>query len=172
MGWLLWAIIALVAMFGLVAFKGAPYVPTKRKPLQRAFDHLYQLSTKDLLVDIGSGDGVVLRIAAARGARSVGYEINPLLVIVSRLLSRSSLITVQLANYWNVTFPPETTIVYTFGDSRDIVKMYKKAEDAAYEHKKIIYFMSFGFNVPTKKHVKYDGHFYLYKINYLHLDKA
>ena len=160
----LWIVLVVVLLFGFTVFRGAPYVPTKRRLLDRAFKELYPLSEKDLLVDIGSGDGVVLRAAARYGARAVGYEINPLLVLISKFISRGTLIEVRLADFWHTDLPKETTIIYTFGETRDIGRMYEKAEFTATTHKKEIYFMSFGFDVPGKKPVKYDGSFYLYRI--------
>lgn len=164
MGWWLWPAIAVVALFGLIVLRGAPYVPTKKRQLERALDSLYPLSDKDVLVDIGSGDGIVLRAAAKRGARAIGYELNPLLVLVSKALCRSPLISIRLADFWFVTLPRETTVVYTFGESRDIARMYQKAARAARQHKKEIYFMSFGFPVPGAKIHKQDGSFFLYKL--------
>ena len=105
-----------------------------------------------------------MRAAAIRGAKAVGYEINPILVLVSRILSRSQLIKIRFGDFWYAEFPRETTIIYTFGESRDISRMYEKAELTAVMHEKELYFMSFGFKVPNVKHVKYDGTFYLYRI--------
>lgn len=165
-------LITIFFLFGFVVFRGAPYVPTKKTPLHNAFDKLYRLSSKDLLVDIGSGDGMVLREAASRGARAVGYELNPLLVIISRAISRNSLISIHLADYQKVVFPKETTIVYTFGDSRDIARMYKKTAQQALNLKKDLYFLSFAFSVPGVPYLRHDGQFYLYKIKYLHTSEA
>ena len=164
MEWWLWLLLAVVALFGLVVLRGAPYVPTQRKVLDKAFDKLYPLGEGDVLVDIGCGDGVVLRAAAARGARAVGYELNPLLVLLAKLLSRSPLITVKLADFWRVELPPETTVIYTFGESRDIARMYRKAEETAGRHKTTIAFISFGFAVPGREPVGYDGSCYLYRV--------
>tara|TARA_B100001245_G_scaffold108033_2_gene78866 strand:+ start:629 stop:1126 length:498 start_codon:yes stop_codon:yes gene_type:complete len=159
-----WIVAGITVLFGFVVARGAPYVPTRRKLIDKALTDLYPLSDKDVLVDIGSGDGMVLRAAARRGARAIGYELNPVLVVVSKLLSRSSLVSVRLADFWFVTLPLETTIIYTFGDSRDIKKMYHKAEQTASKHKKNLYFMSFGFAVPGKKPLRRDHSFYLYKV--------
>lgn len=169
-----WLIIVLIVVlaFGAIVLRGAPYVPTKRKLLERAFDKLYPLTKDDVLVDIGSGDGIVLRAAADRGARAIGYELNPILVVISRLLSRDPRISIRLADFWHVALPPETTIVYTFGESRDIKRMFEKAAQAALVHKKELYFMSFGFPVPGEKEEKYDGSFYLYRIKPLQRRRA
>jgi spermidine synthase len=57
----------------------------KKSILNLAFHELYQLTENDNFVDIGSGDGVVLREASKIGARAVGFEINPILVFISTL---------------------------------------------------------------------------------------
>jgi len=115
----------IVILFGVVSFSGAPYVPSHRKYVQRAFDH-FGLGSKDVLVDVGSGDGVVLRIASRYGAKAVGYEINPILVGVSRLLSvRDERVSVLMLNFWRVQLPEATTIVYAFSVSRDEKKLTK-----------------------------------------------
>ena len=164
MTWWFVLLLMVVLLFGLVVFRGAPYVPTKRRSLEKAFDELYPLTNKDTLVDIGSGDGVVLRAAARRGAKAIGYELNPILVVVSRLLSRSPLVTIRLADFWHVTLPATTTVVYTFGETRDIKRMYAKVQKTAVQHNREIFFISFGFPVPDIKPVKYDGSFYLYRV--------
>ena len=120
----------IILLFGFVVFFGAPYVPSQKKYIRRAFDDVYKLSKKDHLVDIGSGDGVVLRVAAQYGAKATGYEINPALVGISRLLSlRYPKVTTKLANAWTANFPDDTTIVYIFSvrrDGRKITKMMQR----------------------------------------------
>lgn len=163
-----WLIVPAVILgfFLLTAFRGAPYVPTHRRNLKRAFTDVYPLSKKDMLVDIGSGDGVILRYAAMQGARAVGYEINPILVIISRLLNRKfgNQTEVKLADFWLAKLPDETTIVYTFGDTRDIDRIFNKVQDEATRLRRPLYFMSYGFKVKGQKEVKQDDSFQLYKI--------
>lgn len=162
---MIWVAIAVVMLFGFVVFFGAPYVPSKRSEVKRAFTELYPLGENDLLVDIGSGDGVVLRQTAARGAKAVGYEINPLLVFISRWLSRSSSkVTVYLASFWRAEFPAETTVVYVFGDSRDIAKMTRKVEEEAARLGRSLYFISYAIAVPGRMPEKQVGAHYLYKL--------
>lgn len=124
--------ITLFLLFGLTVFRGAPYVPSQRRYIERAFDSLYKLSAKDVLVDIGSGDGVVLRIAARKGARAVGYELNPILVVISRLLARGNRrISVRLTDFWFAPLPDDTTVIYLFGVTRDRKRMTKKLQREA-----------------------------------------
>lgn len=126
----LWVVIgAVVLVFGWVAFRGAPYVPTHRTQLTRAFTELYPLSPSDVLVDMGSGDGVVLRAASRYGARAIGYELNPILVILSKLISRGDKkVEVRLADLWLSSLPSDTTVVYMFTVSRDLRKLAKKLQ--------------------------------------------
>ncbi|MDB5186842.1 MAG: hypothetical protein JWM07_314 [Candidatus Saccharibacteria bacterium] len=168
-----WLLFAVVVIFGFVVFRGAPYVPSRKKELAKAFDELYRLSAKDVLVDIGSGDGIVLREAAKRQARAIGYELNPVLVVISQMLSRRQpLVETCLADFWFVRLPPETTVVYVFGESRDITKMAKKVADEAKRLKKTLAFISYGFVVPGQTPVKKVGAYYLYRFTPLQTDEA
>lgn len=126
---LLWLFALPVFLFGFVVLFGAPYVPSLRREVRRAFEELYPLGGNDTLVDLGSGDGVVLLEAARCGAKAYGYEINPILVLVSRLrLGKRA--TVIMGSMWHAKLPDDTTIVYMFSVSRDSEKSvrYLKAE--------------------------------------------
>lgn len=160
---MMWLVIAgvILLIFGVTAFTGAPYVPSQRRELRRAFRELYPVSDRDFLVDIGAGDGVVLRVAREYGARGVGYEINPLLVLVARLLKTE----VKLANMWTVPFPDETTVVYTFGDSRDIKKMYTKVRTEATRLGRPLAFITYGFEVPGETSERNYRAYHLYRVN-------
>jgi hypothetical protein len=77
---------------------GAPFVPTARRKVQAIFSK-GGLLAKALasrpgarakhLVDLGSGEGMIVRAAAREGVfeRATGYEINPALVAIARLQS-------------------------------------------------------------------------------------
>jgi hypothetical protein len=166
-------VIMIVLLFGLVVFRGAPYVPSRRRDVKKAFTELYPLGPNDLLVDIGSGDGIVLREAARRGAHAVGYELNPLLVGLSQWLAQpfKHLITTHLADFWFADLPAETTIVYTFGESRDITRMYRKVQSEATRLGKSLYFMSYGFAVPDRTVLRTDGPYHLYLVEPLQRDQ-
>lgn len=173
---MIWIIVTssiVVALFGLTVLRGAPYVPSRRQDIKRVFDELYILNKKDVLVDIGSGDGVVLRAATRRGATAVGLEINPLLVAISRWLSRrDERVTVRLADFWLTSFPDTTTVVYTFGESRDITKMYRKVQKEASRLERPLWFISYGFVVPGVDIYKKTNSHHLYNVLPLQKGKA
>jgi hypothetical protein len=142
----------LVLLGGWVVFFGAPYVPSRTRDVTRVFDELYHLTDQDTLVDIGSGDGVVLQEAEKRGARAIGYEINPVLVVISRLRLRGSLRTrVLWRNMWWTSLPQETTVIYVFGESRDIDKIGKWIDRQTRQLQKTIYVVSYGFSFSDRQ---------------------
>ena len=68
--------------------KGAPYVPTPRHVALKMLT-LAEVSSDDVVYDLGSGDGRILIMAAQEfGARGVGIEIDPRLVQEARRKAR------------------------------------------------------------------------------------
>lgn len=134
----------LFVFFGLVVFLGAPYVPSHRSDVRRAFEH-FGVTSSDTVVDVGSGDGVILRIASQYGAKAVGYEINPFLAAISKLLSMGDRrVSVVMQNAWRATFPETTTIVYAFAVSRDEKKVTKLLQRQANRLKKPLKLLCYG----------------------------
>lgn len=162
----------LLATFGGVALVGAPYVPSLRRDIARAFDDLYAIGPDDTIIDMGCGDGVVLREAARRGARAVGYELNPFMTLIAKLVCRRyETIRIIQANFWQVKVPGETTLVYTFGDSRDIERMAAWVEAQATRIGRPLYFMSYGFRLNGRQPLRVSGAHLLYEIAPLQPEK-
>ena len=163
----MWLFVGAVLIFlvGFVAFTGAPYVPSRRSDIDRLFTKLYPLTANDVVVDIGSGDGVVLRAVSKLGARAVGYEIHPVLVAISRMLSRGDTkVRVRLANFWRTPLPDDTTIVYTFGEGRDIAKMYARVQQEASRLGRPLTFVSYAFNIPNIEPEASDKSYFVYEV--------
>lgn len=108
----------------------------------------------------------MLREASKRGAHAIGYEIHPVLVAIAKLLSRNDdKVMVVLANFSRtVEMPANTTVVYTFGDGRDIAKMYRKVQQEATRIGRELSFISYAFEVPGVKLHKSIGAHHLYKV--------
>ncbi|MGD8991497.1 MAG: class I SAM-dependent methyltransferase, partial [Desulfobacterales bacterium] len=80
-------IYALSIALVLPTTQGALYVSTSRAKIS-AFINAVPMTSDHKLVDLGCGDGRVLREAQKRyGVRAVGYEINPLAYLKARLFS-------------------------------------------------------------------------------------
>jgi SAM-dependent methyltransferase len=70
--------------------KGAPYVPTPEHVVRRMLN-LANVSSDDVVYDLGSGDGRMVILAAKEfGARGVGVEIDPQLVQKARRRARQA----------------------------------------------------------------------------------
>ncbi len=139
----------LLILFGFTVFFGAPYVPSRRKDVKRMFDELYPLAKTDLLIDMGSGDGLILREASRRGARAIGYEISPVLVPLSKWISRKDKkVSVFMANHWQAVFPEATTVIYAFSVERDANKLKKKIQAEATRLKKPLTLICYGSPLP------------------------
>lgn len=169
---LFWAIVGIFGLFAFVVFFGAPYVPVRRHDIKKALDELYPITSADVLVDLGSGDGKVLREVSSRGGRAVGIELNPVLVILSRLLSRGdSRVEVRLGDFRRLRFPSDTTIVYVFGTSRDIKRLVRKVENETARLKRPLYILSYGFELPGQEPTRRNDLHFLYEIQPLQSDK-
>lgn len=169
----LWVLGGIVMVFAVTALTGAPYVPTRSRDAGKVFDELHPLTSSDVVVDIGSGDGVVLRAAARRGARAVGYEINPILAGISKAVTRGNKgITIKWANYWRAQLPDDTTVVYTFGESRDIERMAGKVRCEATRIGRRLTFISYAFEVPGETLVVRNDMNFVYYIDPLQDAKA
>lgn len=97
-------VVATFFFFLVIAFvTGAPFVPTVSPAVKKALK-LANVGKGKTLYDLGSGDGRVLFAAAGMGARAVGYEINPLLVLWTNLRARLKgirTVHTKWANFWN-----------------------------------------------------------------------
>lgn len=156
----------LVGVFVLTVLFGAPYVSSHRSDLEDAFTNLRPLDKKDVLLDLGGGDGVVCLEACKRGARSVNYEINPFLVLVSkfRLRSYRSRYSSKFGNYLQGPFPKDVTVVYVFSESRHISGIYKKAQAESNRQKRSFDLVSYGFEIPSVRYTKRSNTHFMYRI--------
>jgi hypothetical protein len=68
--------------------KDVVWVPTSQAMVDRMLD-MAELTARDRLVDLGSGDGVLVITAAKRGATARGIEFNPDLVALSKRRARA-----------------------------------------------------------------------------------
>jgi len=83
----MWPLILTAFLFGLAAYifvYGAVFIPLPRSTIKKIL-RLAKVGRKDVVYDLGCGDGRVLIEAAKMGARAVGVENNPLLCWLSKL---------------------------------------------------------------------------------------
>jgi SAM-dependent methyltransferase len=164
-----WAIggCAIIAIIGVgVLANGAPFVPTRRKWIADAMK-LAQVGKGDVVVDLGSGNGTVLMTALNLGARRVvGYEINPLLVVWSRLRLRrfGKRAVIKTGDFFHTKLPADTTVIYLF----QVEKVLRKIPDLIEKQRanlktKKLRVVCFGAEIPGRKFVRELGGMSLYE---------
>ena len=152
------------------SFKGAPYVPTSKNQLEKILENAH-LKKKSHLVELGSGDGRLVRLAVKKyGITGVGLEINPLLVWWSNHLARRDGTSkkVQFVRKNVFDYPLENAdFLYVFLMPELIRKLVPKFKK---ELKKGAIIVSHGFKIVDLQkrlvHTEYDKRFstYYYKI--------
>lgn len=151
----------IVLLFASAIAFGAPFLPTLRKRVPDALE-LLDLAPGQTLLELGSGDGRILRAAAQCGVKSIGYEINPLLVVWSMLINvrYRKLITVRWRNFWHVPLEPADAI-YVFLLDPYMKKLNNKIVQ---EVKQPIKVVSFAFAFPGHEPLKQINGQMLYKM--------
>ncbi len=151
----------LILIFGFVVFFGAPYLPTLR-PQKEAALELLDLEPGQTLLELGSGDGTMLVAAAERGLKVVGYELNPLLFIISylRTFKHRERVRIIWGNYW-VHMWPRTDGIYVFSLDRYMKKLDKKIVQNYPEQK--VKLASYAFKVPAREPKAEKSGVYLYE---------
>lgn len=149
----------LVLCFGFVVAFGAPYLPTLKPQIGTALDML-DLKPGQTMLELGSGDGRVLKAAAERGWKAVGYELNPLLVLVSLWVTRKQRANVQVkwGNALTAQWPTADGI-YIFGLKKIMPKLHTKIVQSSTRPVSLV---SFAFMMPGKKPVAEKSGVYLY----------
>ena len=93
----------LILFMLLAMVIGAPLVPSKPAVSKRMIE-LLNLKPGQQLYDLGSGDGRLLILAAKQGARAVGIEVNPYILVYSvvkaLIAGQLGKISFQWGSYW------------------------------------------------------------------------
>ncbi len=152
-------LLLIIFSFSIAVLVGPPYLPIFKNQLAQIIE-LGQLKPGDKLIDLGCGDGRLVRYAAKRGIQVVGYEINPILFLFCWLTTRrySQNVNLIFGNFWQKDFI-EADVIYTFLLPRLMTKLDDKLNDYPYKPIKLI---SFSFIIPNKKIIKKMNNLFLY----------
>lgn len=163
---ILWLLgIFLFFVFGVVVFRGAPYVPTHKATVNAALE-LLPLKPGELVVDLGSGDGVFLKAAASKGCKAIGYEINPVLCVIAwlRCLPLKQMVQIKFRDFWLTPLPKQTAAVFVFLAGPHMKHFAKYLQAVMGKRSTPLFVVSYGFAVPDLRPVRYDRGLYLYKL--------
>lgn len=157
---LFFGLIALFLIFNFVVLFGAPYLPTLKQQSESTFK-LLGLRPGETMLELGCGDGRMLKLAAQKGYRAIGYELNPLLALVAviRTWKYRKQVQVVCGNFWHKEWP-EAAGIFVFLLDRFMPKLDKYI--VQYKHKPVK-LVSFAFEIPGKKPVKKQDGLFLYQ---------
>lgn len=162
---LVWlAAFLVLGSFLLIVFRGAPFVPTRRQDVGQLFA-VHEFKPGEVFVDLGSGDGRMLAAAARRDISSVGYELNPFLVALSRFRVKglSPQPVVKLEDFWFSSLPEGTAVVFVFLAGPFMKKLDAKLSREASRLDKTIMLVSYGVPIPDKQLIKQQGGYLVYE---------
>lgn len=140
----------LAFMFAFTSIYGAPWVPVRAYDVQKLLDDA-KVGKGTSYLELGCGDGRLVRAAAQRGAKAVGYELNPLLFLVAwlRCLGVPNA-TVRFGDLWKISLS-KADVVMAFLVPRTMPRLGIKA---AKEMKPGALLVSYVFEIPGLKPVK------------------
>lgn len=132
---------------------GAPLVFSKKQTAQTMVD-LLQLKPGNRVYDLGSGDGRLLILAAKKGAKAVGIEINPYAVLLSwlriQLSGFKNQVQVKWGSYWKTDISDADAVV-VYGVPWIMGRLAKKLQQELKPGTKIV---SNSFQISELKLVK------------------
>jgi len=141
---------------------GPVYYPSKDEVVEKMLD-LGKVKKGVRVLDLGSGDGRILVAAGRRGARAVGYEIDPILVYESRKRIEkeglSDLCKVYLKSMWKADFRGvDVVVMYLF--PKYMGRFEKIIEEKG---RKGLVVVSNDYQFPGRKYDKKVGKIFVYK---------
>ena len=129
---LLVIIVFLLVCLSMIWPPDSPWAPWWRtsKTVARHMCRLAKIGKKDIIYDLGSGDGTALITAAKEfGAKGVGIEIDPLRVFLSKLFVRfakvDDKITIVKNNFFVVDIS-KATVVFVYLVPKALMRLKKK----------------------------------------------
>ena len=146
----------LLSMFWPPDSPWAPWWRTSDAKIRQSLK-LAKVTKKDVIYDLGSGDGRVLILAAKEfGARGVGIEIDPLRFFVSSLLLRSSGISDKVKiirkNFFDVDIS-DASVIFVYLVPKALGRLLPKFKRELKRGTRIVSYR-YGVNLPLEKYDK------------------
>lgn len=154
--------IATCLVIALPIVFGAPYLPTPQKVVDTIVK-LSDIKSGERVADLGSGDGRIVIAFAKKGIEAHGYEINPLLVVISKIrIARAGVrdkAHIHWSNFWmnNVS---QFDVVILFGKQSMMKQLAKKLQKELQKGSRIF---SYAFHFPNLPPVTEDKKNGVYK---------
>ncbi|MFA6547497.1 MAG: class I SAM-dependent methyltransferase [Candidatus Magasanikbacteria bacterium] len=154
-------IFLLVVMVFSPLFLGVPFLPTHKKQAIKMIE-LAQIKTGTKVVDLGSGAGRLLFLAAKSGAQATGYELNPFLVLWTRMIILLTGQRDQIKVFYKSIYDADikdVDVILMFLFPPHMKKMIEKLKEA----KPGTIILSYAFALPEWQLIKKEQGIYVYK---------
>lgn len=156
-------VILTFLLFAFDVFLELPYVATERKKIATIIK-LAAIKQGQTVIDLGSGDGRLLLASAQKGAFSIGYEINPLLIAVTfihaKIKGLSGQITVIRQNLWKADLKI-ADVIFVYGRVKNMPHFEEFVFQNAKKGTRIVVNTN---PFPNKKPDKSKNGVFLYKV--------
>lgn len=148
------------ACFAIAGFSGAVWVPTFSKDLALIHKRL-DLKDGTNVYEFGCGDARFLRMASHRGAVAVGYEINPIMAVIAKILSYRKNVSVKVGDAWSKSFS-SADVVFVFIMPEYMERFGEKMKS---ELKPGTVLVTYAYAIPQMEHYLHEGNAYFYKMS-------
>lgn len=124
-------ILTIAIWMAWTGFVGAPWLPTPKEKVREMLE-LADVTSEDIVYDLGSGDGRIVIMAAKEfGAHSVGIEIDPIRLRWSRFRIRRNKVghkaKVMRANFLKIDLK-DATVITIYGGIKINEQIREKLE--------------------------------------------
>jgi predicted RNA methylase len=156
-------LVFLFIVFVISVFVGVPFLPTHRKQAKKMIEFA-KLKPGMVAVDLGSGAGRLLFLAAATGARAIGYELNPFLVLWTRFMAVVKGVGGNVEVKWQSLYQADLKnidVVFAFLFPGPMEKLRSKLFSELRPGAKVI---SYVFAIPEKKTVLTEEGIFVYEV--------
>jgi len=159
----IWLIVAIPIIISAIScLIGVPFLPVHKKQARVMMD-MAQIKLGEKMAELGSGAGRLFSLAAARGAKATGYELNPLLVFWTKLMIFLKRLNGRVDVKWQSIYAADlkdTDVVCLFLFPGAMAKLSVKLRQELKPGARIL---SYTFSLPGWDPIKKEQGIYLYK---------
>ncbi len=156
------------SVFAYISIRGPIFVSSAENRIKSAIELLGEINTDTKIVDLGSGDGIVLKAIAEKcpSKHIYGFEVNPFLVRRSqKMIQEAGLadrVHIIQKNFWDVDLA-EFDVIFIYFNRTTIKKFDSKLKLVFRDGQKII---SNYFKLSSFEPIKTINNVHLYELHH------